>query len=651
MLTISNISKSYGGRVLFEDVSLQVNRGDKVGLVGPNGAGKTTLFSIILSEASPDTGSVNKDRRATMGYLPQETAQTGLQTALQLAMAVSPEMERLQTILAQSDEDIPTDEYHEALARFDELGGYAIEPRARRILAGLAFRDRDLDRPLSELSGGWIMRAHLARLLTMAPDLLLLDEPTNHLDLESLEWFQNHLTEYEGAILFISHDREFLNTLCDSIVAMERGELHRYRGNFDSYLVQRAARDEQQLAAHKNQSREIERLQRFADRFRAKASLASQAQSKLKQIARMERIEAPEAAEKTIHFRFPQPPRGGRTAITLKDIHFAYGENVVYRGIEFEADRGQRTVFVGPNGAGKSTLLKLLAGVLEVQKGERILGHNVTAGYFAQNRVENLRLDRTVLAEAMDTRVPVPEQAARTILGSFLFRGDDVFKPVAVLSGGEKSRLALVKLLLDPPNLLLMDEPTTHLDMASIDALIGALRQFEGTLLFISHDVHFIRELATSTLHINAGLTTNYPGGYDYYLEKTKAKSAKAALTSTGLTNAQPIEASRNGGAPRVSVHKTKEQKRAEAEERQARSKRRKDAESRVSQLEERVAAYEKKQRDLTAELEKPETYEAGGRAMELNRELFAAGAELARLNREWELASAALEALATAGG
>ncbi|MBS0661207.1 MAG: ABC-F family ATP-binding cassette domain-containing protein, partial [Verrucomicrobia bacterium] len=471
----------------------------------------------------------------------------------------------------------------------------------------------------------------------------------NHLDLEALLWLQGYLRTYPGAMLFISHDREFLNTLCDSIVALERGELHRYRGNFDEYLRQRAARDEQQMAAFKNQQREIERLQRFADRFRAKASLASQAQSKLKQIARMERIEAPEAAEKTIHFRFPQPPRGGRTAITLKDVHHAYGENVVYRGIEFEAERGQRTVLVGPNGAGKSTLLKLLAGVLEVQRGERVLGHNVNAGYFAQNRVEMLQSHRTVLEEATDTRVPIPEQTARTILGSFLFRGDDVFKPVAVLSGGEKSRLALVKLLLDPPNLLLMDEPTTHLDMASIDALIGALTQYEGTLVFISHDVHFIRSLATSTLHISAGVPVFYPGGYDYYLEKTRATSAKAALTAGEmLSNSQPDQAGAEAGgaSAKATVRKSKEEKRAEAEARQAKARVRREKEAAVAALEARVGEIEARQRELTEELEKPETYEAGGRAMQLNRELLTVSDELARLTREWELSAAALEAL-----
>src|SRR5437764_10437043 len=386
------------------------------------------------------------------------------------------------------------------------------------------------------------MRAHLARLLVMQPDLLLLDEPTNHLELESLQWFQEYLRTYPGAIVMISHDREFLNQLVGSIVEIAHRRLVRYRGNWDSYLEQKAAREEQQLSAYKNQQKEIASLQAFADRFRAKASKASQAQSKLKQIARMDKIEAPVAREKTVHFRFPQPQRSGLKVITLKDVDQAYGDLVVYRGLNFQAERGQRTVLVGPNGAGKSTLLKLLAGVLPVQGGVREVGRNVKIGYFSQYRVDMLDPKQTVLETARDMPNPVSVQTARTVLGSFLFRGDDVFKTTGVLSGGEKTRLALVKLLLDPPNLLLMDEPTTHLDIGSIDALVGALSQYAGTLIFISHDVYFIRAVAKTVLHINAGKLTPYAGDYDYYLEKSKAISARAALTSNGaaLHNAQP---------------------------------------------------------------------------------------------------------------
>ena len=550
MLTVSQLSKSFAGRALFDDVSLQVNRGDRIGLVGPNGAGKSTLFALLLGDVSPDKGTIAIEKNATIGFLPQETAAAGDETVLELALAVSPALVHAQKVIKEHEaghdheheheheheaDDVA---YHNALHVFDEHGGWELEPKAKRVLAGLAFRETDFDRPARALSGGWIMRAHLARLLVMEPDLLLLDEPTNHLDLESLQWFQEYLRSYPGAIVMISHDREFLNQLVGSIVEIAHSKLVRYRGDWDSYVEQKAAREEQQLAAYKNQQKEIASLQLFADRFRAKASKASQAQSKLKQIDRMKKIAAPVARGKTIKFHFPQPVRSGLRVITLKDVDHAYGDLVVYRGMQYHAERGQRTVLVGPNGAGKSTLLKLLSGVLPVQHGVRELGHNVRTGYFSQNRIDVLNASHTVLDSARDMPNPVSEQTARTVLGSFLFRGDDVFKTVAVLSGGEKSRLALVRLLLDPPNLLLMDEPTTHLDVGSIDALIGALKQYHGTLIFISHDVHFIRAIATSVLHITAGANrtggklTFYPGDYDYYLDKSKATSARTALTA-----------------------------------------------------------------------------------------------------------------------
>jgi ATP-binding cassette subfamily F protein 3 len=642
MLTISQVSKAFAGRILFEDASLQVNRGDRVGLVGPNGAGKSTLFSLILGEASPDEGRVSVEKAATIGFLPQEHAPAGEESVLELACAVSPEVTRAQRIMKTTPED--SVEHHEALHLFDEHGGWQLEPKAKRILSGLAFRESDFDRPAKALSGGWVMRAHLARLLVQEPDLLLLDEPTNHLDLESLVWFQEYLTDYPGAILMISHDREFLNQLVGSIIEIAHKRLNRYRGNWDSYVEQRVAREEQQLSAYKNQQKEIASLQLFADRFRAKASKASQAQSKLKQIDRMEKIEAPVSRERTVHFRFPQPPRSGHRVITLKEVDHAYGDLVVYRGLDFEAERGQRTVLVGPNGAGKSTLLKLLAGVLPVQGGVREVGHNVKVGYFSQYRVEMLNPKQTVLETARDMPNPVSEQTARTVLGSFLFRGDDVFKTTAVLSGGEKTRLALVRLLLDPPNLLLMDEPTTHLDVGSIDALVGALAQYEGTLIFISHDVYFIRAVAKTVLHINAGKLTPYAGDYAYYLDKSRATSARAALTSgEKLHNLQPVAPKTGaaaGGAPAIpktGIGETREQRRAAAEDRKAEAKVKRDREKIVRDLEMQILKLEGRQKELTEELEKPETYERGGAATQLNRELQAVTADMNRLTAEWE--------------
>ncbi len=644
MLTISQVTKAFAGRTLFEEASLQVNRGDRVGLVGPNGAGKSTLFSLILGEASPDAGQISSEKSATIGFLPQESAPVGDETVIELATATSPELKEAQRIMKSTPED--SEKHHEAMHTFDEHGGWQIEVKAKRILHGLAFREADFERKARTLSGGWVMRAHLARLLAMEPDLLLLDEPTNHLDLESLVWFQEYLKNYPGAILMISHDREFLNQLVGSIIEIAHKRLQRYRGNWDSYVEQRAAREEQQLAAYKNQQKEIASLQLFADRFRAKASKASQAQSKLKQIDRMEKIEAPVAREKTVHFHFPQPARSGHRVIKLENVDHAYDDLVVYHGLDFEAERGQRTVLVGPNGSGKSTLLKLLGGSLEVQSGTREPGHNVKVGYFSQYRVEMLQPMMTVLDTARDMPNPVSEQVARTVLGSFLFRGDDVFKTTAVLSGGEKTRLALVKLLLDPPNLLLMDEPTTHLDVGSIDALVGALEQYEGTLIFISHDVYFIRAVAKSVLHISAGQLTPYAGDYDYYLEKSRATSARAALTSGGkLHNEQPAAAVAAPTAKPAGIRETREQRRADAEQRKAEAKVKRDREKRVHELEMHILSLEGRQRELTAELEKPETYEAGGAAMELNRELQSVTSELERTTAEWEALAEVKEA------
>jgi ATP-binding cassette subfamily F protein 3 len=649
MLTVSQLSKSFSGRILFDDVSLQVNRGDRIGLVGPNGAGKSTLFSLILGEVSPDTGQITTEKSATIGFLPQETAAAKDETVLELALATTPELAEAQKVIKQHESGSGSDDasYHHALHIFDEHGGWQLEPKAKRVLAGLAFRESDFDRPAQAMSGGWIMRAHLARLLVMEPDLLLLDEPTNHLDLESLQWFQEFLRIYPGAIVMISHDREFLNQLVGSIVEIANAKLVRYRGNWDNYVEQKAAREAQQLSAYKNQQKEIASLQLFADRFRAKASKASQAQSKLKQIDRMEKIAVPTARGKTIKFQFPQPLRSGLRVITLKDVDHAYGDLIVYRSLNFHAERGQRTVLVGPNGAGKSTLLKLLGQVLSVQHGTRELGHNVRVGYFSQNRIEILNPKLTVLESALDAPHPVSEQTARTVLGSFLFRGDDVFKSVAVLSGGEKSRLALVKLLLDPPNLLLMDEPTTHLDIASIDALIGALKQYHGTLIFISHDVHFIRETATSVLQITASPAqtgsrlTSYPGNYQYYLDKSKAISARTALTAGSSPNNGQLttdNASQRAGG----LRERKMQKRSQAEARNAIARKKREKEKHVHALEMKIAALEGQQKELVTALEDPAAYQAGGRAVALNRELSAVTDDLTRLTNEWETATAA---------
>ena len=609
MLTVAGLSKSFGGRELFDDVSLNIMAGDCISIVGPNGAGKSTLFKIILGKEEADAGDVTFIRGTRTGYLPQESEPAGNETVLDIA--------------------VPHEHEHDG----------QFVAKAKQILDSLGFKLTDHHRPARELSGGWVMRAHLARLLAEEPDLLLLDEPTNHLDLETLLWFQEYLRHYPGAILLISHDREFLNRLCTHVAELRQSRLLRYTGNYDEYLEQRASAEATMIATAKSQQREIDRMQLFVDRFRAKNTKAAQAQSKMKQIERLkeEMVGTPDDDGPTVGFRFPQPQRSGQRVITLEKIKFGYGEKLIYDGIHFEAERGQRIVLVGPNGAGKSTLLKLLAEVLKPQSGLLKHGHNTKSGYFAQHRAAMLNPKHTVLQEALDTPQRVTEQSVRNVLGSFLFRGDDVFKPVSVLSGGEKSRLALVKLLLNPPNLLLMDEPTTHLDMASVDALIVALKQYEGTLIFISHDVHFIRLLANHVVRVENGHLRHFTGGYQYYLDKT-SQSARAALTSSSIAKS-PSTDGNSSSAPAVD---RKGQKRMEAEQRQARSRRKQEIKKRIAALEKEIAELESKEKELAAELEKPESY-AGGRAMQINRELMHVHDRLPLATAEWEAAGTKL--------
>ena len=535
MLTIRDLKMSMGGRTLFEHAAMQVNYGDRVALVGPNGAGKSTLFSIILKTLQPDEGTIERDEWTSVGYLPQEAEALGDESVLDVATGRATEIPRLEKLLHQLEAagTVSGPEYLEAHAKHDALSDTQAEAKAKKMLVGLGYRDSDFDRPARDMSGGWVMRAHLARLLVMEPDLLLLDEPTNHLDLMALLWLQNYLKNYSGALLLISHDRQFMDEVVTQVYEIYEKKIISYTGNYGDYLTQREANYDTQLAAYKNQQKEIQALQEFADRFRAIPSKASQAMSKLKQIERLELIEKPLAPRKPFRFQIPPPPRGGQRAISLEGVHMAYGTNKVYTGLDLEVERGERTVLVGPNGAGKSTLLKILAGVVEFQKGERKPGHNSKIGYFSQHRADTLDLEKTVLDEVLASAPALREDEARGILGSFMFRKEEIYKLTGVLSGGEKSRLNLVKFLVDPPNLLLMDEPTTHLDIVTVESLTLALERYEGTLVFISHDVHFIRRLATKVLHVNAGRVTPYVGGYDYYLEKTgSSNDARSALTS-----------------------------------------------------------------------------------------------------------------------
>jgi len=542
VLTIHKLTKTLGGRTLLRETGMTINWGERVALVGPNGAGKSTLFRMILGEDDPDEGTIDRDEYAITGYLPQEAGEPTDETIIEIAMGITPEMIGLLRTIREHEAkgDLSSAEFAHAQDQFTALNGYQLEPKAKKILAGLGFKQHDFHKPAREYSGGWVMRAHLARLLVMEPDLLMLDEPTNHLDLLSLLWLQRHLLNYSGAILMISHDRDFMDSVIESVVEIDpdAAALVTYTGNYSKFLEQRDARFEQQTAAYRAQQKEIEGHQEFIDRFRQIGSKAAQVQSRIKFLEKLERVEKPRAPRKPFKFSFPQPPRSNQKVIELSKVSQAYGEKVIYENLDLTIERGDRIVLVGPNGAGKSTLLKILAGILPINGGKREPGYATKLGYYSQHRIESLNENNTVLEEVMGACTTLREEDARSILGTFLFRRADVEKRCGILSGGEKSRLNLVKFLVDPPNLLLMDEPTTHLDILSIDSLVSALKSYEGTLVFISHDVHFIRTLAETTLHITrnaadtAAVLTRYTGGYDYFLEKSGLADDRSAVTS-----------------------------------------------------------------------------------------------------------------------
>ncbi|HEY0793481.1 MAG TPA: ABC-F family ATP-binding cassette domain-containing protein [Chthoniobacterales bacterium] len=614
MLTVDGVSKRFGAQLLFEGISFQIGARDRVGLVGPNGAGKSTLLEIIAGQVEPDQGRISFSRGFTIGYLPQESSPAGDESVLALALG------RFESVsqAASTDNLIadPTDP--------------AVEAGAKRVLRGLGFLDTDFERSARELSGGWVMRTHLARLLVSKPDLLLLDEPTNHLDIDSVAWLTQYLRESRSALVMISHDRTFLNRLASRILELDRGTLSQYPGNYDRYLELKKAREEQLVAAYRNQEREIGRLQEFVDRFGAKATKAAQAQSKLKQIERLRQLEAPDLRRSRVSFKFPQPPRSGAEVMRLTQATFAYGERVICRGLDLQVERGQRLAILGANGTGKSTLLRLLAGLLPLASGERRTGHNVELSYFSQQRMEMFQPARTVLEEALELPVSVGEQMARSVLGAFLFRGDDVFKPVAALSGGEKSRLALAKLLLNPPNFMLLDEPTTHLDLQSVEALVGALKQYHGTLVFVSHDLYLIQELATSILYLDRQGARFYPGDLNYFQDRRAADLA--------LSPEPAVQESFSLPANRPSRDLQRERKRQEANARQERSRERKALEAQLAEVEAQVLRLEKEQKGLIDRLQATDAAQA---SMDLRRVTSA----LEELTARWEQLAETLHA------
>ena len=531
MIRIDQISKQNGHQILFIEASAALHRGEKVGLVGPNGAGKTTLFRMIAGQEDADEGQVSTDRGISIGYFSQDVGEASGRSAVAEVMdgagpvsAVAAELRDLEAAMADPDQADGMDgiiaRYGEVQARFEELDGYALDARAREVLNGLSFSPEMMDGDAGALSGGWKMRVALARILLMRPDAMLLDEPSNHLDLESLIWLEEFLKNYEGLLLMTSHDREFMNRIVTKIVEIDGGELTTYSGDYEFYEQQRALNERQQQAQFERQQSMLAKEIKFIERFKARASHAAQVQSRVKKLEKIDRVEPPKRRQ-TVQFDFPPAPRSGEDVASLRNVHKRYGSRNIYEGLDFQVRRRERWCVMGINGAGKSTLLKLITGTAEPDEGNVTLGGSVKLGYFAQHAMELLDGEDTVF-QSLEASFPQAGQGSlRALAGSFGFSGDDVEKRCRVLSGGEKARLVMAKMLYDPPNFLVLDEPTNHLDLLTKEMLIKALSNYEGTMLFVSHDRHFLAALSNRVLELTPEGIHLYGGGYTEYVERT----------------------------------------------------------------------------------------------------------------------------------
>ena len=531
MIRLENIGKQNGRQIVFIEASAALQKGEKVGLVGPNGAGKTTLFRMITGQELPDEGQVAVDRGVTIGYFSQDVGEMSGRSVVSETMdgagpvsALLAEMTELEAAMCDPARAGEMDDiiarYSEVQGRFEELDGYSLDGRAREVLDGLGFSQEMMDGDVGALSGGWKMRVALARILLMRPDALLLDEPSNHLDLESLIWLEDFLKGYDGALLMTSHDREFMNRIVNKVVEIDGGSLTAYSGNYEFYQQQRAIADKQQQAQFERQQAMLAKEISFIERFKARASHAAQVQSRVKKLEKIDKVEPPKRRQ-TVSFEFQPAPRSGEDVVTLKNVHKRYGSRSIYEGLDFQVRRRERWCIMGVNGAGKSTLLKLVAGASDPDDGTVARGPSVKMGYFAQHAMDLLDGDRTVFQELEDAFPQAGQAPLRALAGCFGFSGDEIEKKCRVLSGGEKARLVMAMMLFDPPNLLVLDEPTNHLDIATKEMLIAALSQYEGTMLFVSHDRHFLAALSNRVLELTANGIHTYGGGYTEYVERT----------------------------------------------------------------------------------------------------------------------------------